>query len=409
MSWVEKVESGVLITTGDGKQYEPLWKNATYSVNYNISEFTFQEVAGTLVRRGQPMGRKFPIEFYFQGDTNIEQSNEFKQSADDSRPWRLSHPLYDDILCHPVALKFDDTNFNETKITGVVIETINELYPQGVTSPVDQVDGFFDDTQENLAQDFATKVPEPDAATKEQMNANLDNQYEKSKGGITDTNVFEEYRNAFSKATAAVNFATSQPLQAIALTQNMLTYPRNFQDTVQNRIALLRGNYDQLVTTLETIASNADKYLFENNASAVVSAMAITAANPIGEEYASRTDVLNVIDSLQDVSDNLIAQLDALQSGTGGEEDGYIPGADGLNALSTLLNFTLTNLMNIALGAAQERTIILTAKDDVINLAHRFYGLDAADENLNRLIDQNKISMEELYELEPGREITYLV
>jgi hypothetical protein len=45
----------------------------------------------------------------------------------------------------------------------------------------------------------------------------------------------------------------------------------------------------------------------------------------------------------------------------------------------------------------------------VINITHRFYGLDLADENITRIIDSNNIGINEILEVKKGRKIVYYV
>lgn len=409
MSWVNRIESGITITTGDGKEYTPKWKNAQKSFDFNISEFNFQDVAGTLVYRGQPMGRRYPIEIYFEGEDNIEQSNAFEESAKNKAPWTLSHPLYDDILVHPVSLKFDDTNFNSTKITGTLLETISDVFPRSNKNPKDQISQDFENTKEALADDFATNVPQPDTTVKDGMTANNNELYEAAKDGAKTSADAENFRSAYSTASSAILTATSEPLAAMRAANNVLGFPAQLQTTAQNRIEILKSNYDRLVKGIATITERNQKYVFESSASTIIAGMALAASTPQDGDYEKRSDVLNLAETITETFDDLIGQLDAIQTDNGGSENSYQPSPGGMRSLVQLYNYTIANLVSIALGSSQERTIILTSPDDVINLTHRFYGLDQQDQNLNRFISQNDIGIFEMIEIPSGREVTYIV
>ena len=97
MSWLEKVENKLTITCGDGKEYTPNYLAAQKAVEYNIAEFDFPNIEGTYISRKAPRGRKFPLELYFQGEDHLDVADAFELSARDPRPWKLSHPYYDEL------------------------------------------------------------------------------------------------------------------------------------------------------------------------------------------------------------------------------------------------------------------------------------------------------------------------
>src|SRR5688500_16182415 len=112
MSWVEKIQRELIITTGDGKEYKPNWLNASKDVEYNVAQFNFPKIPGTLVAGGEPKGAQYSVEFYFQGEDHLDKFTAFEQSAKDKRPWTISHPFYGRLVVKPLALKFDHSKYN---------------------------------------------------------------------------------------------------------------------------------------------------------------------------------------------------------------------------------------------------------------------------------------------------------
>ena len=122
MSWIEnaKKDFTIIMQTKHGNiTYTPNWLNARRSIDYNIAEFNFKNVAGTLVKRSQPMGVRYDIEIYFQGEDNLIKAQDFLDSAADPRAWTVSHPMYGQLYVQPIGLGFDDSNLNATKITSI--------------------------------------------------------------------------------------------------------------------------------------------------------------------------------------------------------------------------------------------------------------------------------------------------
>lgn len=409
MSWIEKVDSGITITTGDGKRYSPLWKNPKKSVEYNISQFNFDNVQGTLVERGEPMGRKFPLELYFQGENHLDEAFEFEQSAKDKRAWVISHPFYDEIYVQPIGLEFDNTSDNVSKITGTVIETISDVYPRSNIEPLDKIEADFEDVNDALADDFASDVPQPNTAVKDELADTVDEQYANGVKDITVTSVAEDFKQKLGEAQAGINNLTAAPLAGIRKVQNLITAPARFQTSVKNRLNLLKSNFDNLVTSIDNLLTPDNKKVFQNNAGAVIAAMVFTVIDPQDDDYQKRSDIVDVIDTVNSTFSEFTSKLDELQTDNGGEENGFVPSPASLFKLTSMVNFTMTKLFTIIEGAAQERTVVLTQASDPINLTHRFYGLDALDENLQRFIDQNEIGINELFEIPAGKSVIYTV
>ena len=114
MSWLEKVEKGITITTGDGRKYTPEYFLTPKTTDFNIAEFNFPNVEGTLVKRGTVKGAKHNLTFVFQGENHLDVSFNFEKSAKDNRPWEIEHPFYGIIRVHPTSLTYDSTGINIT-------------------------------------------------------------------------------------------------------------------------------------------------------------------------------------------------------------------------------------------------------------------------------------------------------
>ncbi len=406
MSWIEQINSDFVITTGDGKEFRPEWMNATRGREFNVAEFEFPEIPGTLVKRSQPKGRRFTLEIFFQGEDNLDRAKEFDVSAGDSRAWTILHPLYGTLIVQPLSLALDDTKHNVTKLTIPIVETIVEDSPQASVDPVDKII----DDKENLdvvfEESFATDVI-PSTTDKNTLSTNLNTIFNAGKDLAGEAS--EEYFNAFNAAEAAILDATDEPLDAIRAINTVINAPALFKESVKNRIALLADQFDRLSTSISTITEPSKKKIYESNVGIIISTMALAVANPIEGDYANRPEVITRIDEILAVSNAYITNLDVLQTDNGGNPTSYIPDAESLTALNDLINFTISNLFDIALDTKQERSIFLEKDSNVILITHRLYGLDVDDTLIDQLIDNNNIGINELLQLKKGREILYYI
>lgn len=407
MSWIDQLNTEFSITTGDGEEYKVLWQNATKSVEFNIAEFEFPNLAGTLVQRGTPKGRRFNLEVYFQGEDTIERSMAFEQSANDPRPWTIIHPFYGSIIVQPVNLLFDNSRYNVSKITGTLIETITQDNPKNVVVPADKIIQEHEELKETFSESFVTDIPEPDTNDINTMTENTLSVYNQVKNKISDTLDAEAYFNFFNDANSAILEATEFPLECVTKIQTIIEAPFQFVDSVKNRVNMLVSQFNKLRESVETIVGKNNKKIYENNAGVSISSMCAASVTAI--DYTNRKEVVAIIDIIKDAYDGFVLDLDGLQNDNGGDPESYIPDAGSLRALNDIVNFTISNLYDIALNSKQERAVILEEDSNVILLAHRFYGLQVDDITIDQIINNNDIGINELLEVRKGRRIIYYV
>ena len=400
MSWITKIKDNLVITTGDGKQYQPNWMNAEFKVEYNAKVFEFISVKGSFVDRREPKGRQYPLEFYFQGEDHLEISEAFRVSSEDKRFWTLSHPFYGTINVQPISISFDNKGYNVSKIVATVIETIENNNPKGTQVPSDIISN-------GVTQTNATAVSTTEANTvfeSQDVVAQIEELtqiYASNKKDSNDT-YFTKFQNALAKIR-------SNPNDSLATTQEFLLAPANFDKQVAEKIILFSSNLTSLKTNTDasTLAKNI-KTSFENFGSATLAALCLATSFLDDEiETLNKNEVLNYASSISASYDSYLSELDDYQLGDGSSNDDFIPNSDSINLLNNLVNYTISNLFNIAFEAKQERFIYLEEDTNPINLTHRFYGF--TDENLNKFIAENNIGLSEILSLKKDRKVVYFV
>jgi len=406
MSWLDQIKTDLKIVTGEGSPFFPNWLNATKDKEYNVAQFEFPNVSGTLVKRGLPKGRKYTLEIYFQGDDHLDVAFNFEQAADDPRAWTLIHPFYGTLIVQPISLSFDNSSYNVTKITGTIVETITEDKPKITINPIDQIIKLRDSSFDTQALTFSvsTKI---DTTAIRRLGQNNDSVYLQGKKSILNTDDLETYFNLYNEAATKILNATAEPLEAIRTLQAMINAPSLFIDTVKNRLLTIVGQFNLLRTTLNGISTVSGKQIYENNVGILVLTLAqASATNP---DYENRVDVMNAIDIITDSYDQYLEDLDSIQTDNGGEEDSYLPNADSLLALSSLVSYTVSNLFNISVEAKQQRSEILGEDSNVILLAHLYYGLTPDDASIDKFITDNSFGFNELLIVPKNRQVIWFV
>lgn len=406
MSWLERVNTQMIIKCGDGKAFTPHWFDAEKSKGFNFSEFEFIDIEGALIDRREPKARRFNFKIIFQGEDNIEQAAIFEESANDRRAWRISHPLYDGIVVHPISLKFDDNKYNATEITGTLIETIARSYPFESTDPIEEIITRSEDSalsnQELAVNEIEIGV---DAV---EINTAL---YNETKEQVPTDNA-EEYFNLFTEANTKIYQATSGPeakLQAVIDTQNFILAPARFVNSLKARIRIFESQINALINLIPSTATKNNQLLFEWQGSSIMNGMALSVSNSEDSDFENAVTSLAIAYGINVNFSNYILKVDSFQSSNGATITSYSPSQQNIQSLTGLVNFSTSNILNIALNSKQERILLLYKSSNLIELTHRFYGLDELDKNIEDLIKQNGWGINFYLQVPANTEVKYYV
>lgn len=408
MSWVERIESNIKITTGDGSVYEPLYMITEKSVEYNVATFEFPNIDGTLVKRGTPKGARYTFKLVFQGDDHLEQRKAFEKSNRDSRPWTVNHPIWDTLILQPTSLSYDPTGLNTSVITGEMIETITDDAPKTEIDPTLETVLNIENSLEISSEQFSNNVA-PTTTDINQMTDDVANAYSIGSESVMTESQFNEYFDLFNTANAAILYAASDVSAAITAVQDVLIYPFIFEDGVKNRLNLLRSQFVKLSESIATLTGFNEKTIYATNSGVILNAMISASINPLADDYGNVKQVFEVIDIILDVQNQFITNLNTLQTANGGQEDSYIPEFSTINSINNLVNYAVSQLFVIALTSAQERIVYLDEDSNAVLLAHRFYGLEEDDSTIKKFMDQNEMGLSEILIVPKGRKVVYYV
>ena len=408
MAWTDDIRVKLTIITGDGKEYQPHWLNASVVVPYNVTEFNFPEVKGTYVDRREQLGSKFSLEIYFQGADHLEEMKAFVKSAEDRRPWVIIHPFYDILNVQPAALNIDNSDYNVSKISITATQTIERTYPVTIIIPIDKIDEdiqFINDVvidqltspdQKlllNQVNDFSVK-------TEPKIEVSEDSQEFAIKTNDTKEKI--------------VNISTDRKAAIISF-QDLLSAPRDFQQSVDSKMLMISSNFDTLTNqisgTIQDIKNlpNDLKNTFEAFGVSLLNSLCSIVSNPSENDYGTRNDINRTIELIISMQNSFMSTLDDLEVGTGGNPTDYQPNQETIIRLNNLVNFTVSNLFIIAKNSKQERSEILTEDSDFITLSHKFYGLRSNDVTIDELMSENNLGLNGILNIKKGTEIKYYI
>ena len=398
MTWLNRLNNVELeVITGDGKIFKPLWNNARKEINYNTEGFDFVEVDGTFVDREEQSGRQFPILFIFKGEDCIEQSNEFELSAKDKRPWTIKHPFYDDLLVQPLNLTFDNSLYNIVRITGTVWETITTKFPEDEVLPGQTVTNLKAESDIQVATSFTTNVPNPSVNLVEPAGkaiANINKNYLNLPVLEDDIKLLKDLTR---KASGAAQNLLNDVDRFITSTIALINFPFQIVQGLQFKIQKVKDSIDELFDIFD-MTNDEQQFLYEAVVTTSLTEISEISVNPESSDYETRIEVSEAFNLLNETYDLVLSNFDSID---------FVQDAFLAQQLDVIVNFSLSNLYEIAFESKQERTIFIEKDDNIVNLAHRFFG--PGDDNLEIFIKQNEITLPEYLEVKKGREIIWYV
>lgn len=408
MSWVERVKQNIQIQTGDGKVFFPDYIDAVMDEEFEMSTFNFRGVKGTLVDRGETKGRAFSLHLFFQGDDNLDVAEEFRISSQNKNEWKITHPLYDEIIVKPRRIKYDNRKMNVSEITALVLETIVGPFPVGAVSPLETIEAQKISLDELSATNFdiQTLDIQPNEITTISEDIDIGQSLNEN---LIDTEANKiDFRNKVRDAQRDLTNITTDAAQGIRSIQEAVEFPARTIQNAKASIAAVAEQLERLAVSLGNLTglSRNEKTYFETQGSNLVSTSAIAAVNN-PEGYNSIVDVDDVTRQVLDFYNFYIESLDSLQTESQTEIDSYAPNPDVITGVGDIVNFTLSKLGEIAINSELENIVIVEADTNAIILTHRFYGLDEDDVNLDRFIDTNNIGLNEILEIKKDREVVY--
>ncbi len=405
MSWLEKIKDDLIIITGDGEQYKPSWINASRSKEFNVSEFEFVELAGTLVDRRKPKGNRYNLEIHFQGENHLDAAQQFYNSCDNNKYWTLTHPFYGRLYVQPLSLNQDNTVYNISKFTIPIVETIIDDNPKTSTTAFDSIITnklVFDEDAELVLQ----------LMTQETANIVEDNNNKTFNSCVKIIKLpeeFQEFNNLFNAANTAIDTSASSAQLAMRASISLITAPAKFTATVTTRLNALTNQFVSLRTTVVNLLNPASKKTYETLGSALISSMCLVVTTPNGNDFSNNKKVAKALQTIQTAYNDLLTDLDSLQSYNGASPESYVPDFNLVSSLNDLINSTTSYLFLETISAKKERSVILTEDTNIVLLTNKYYGLDINDANIDEMIENNDLSLDELVIINKGRKIIYYI
>lgn len=421
MSWQDIANNLKLkVVTGEGSEFFPLYKGISKSRDMNASVFEFNNVEGALVRRGKVSSLKFPFEFHFQGSDNLDESDRFDIASKDQRPWTVTIPEYGDVLVQPVILNFNNKSQNVTIVSGELVETIPDTFPDSSIEVQARVLELVNLAAINLSLDFeSVGIAEPQL-TAIALTTITEMGDKFSLEAVTDFDL-AAVLSAVNGALAALDNITNEAAVFMARVAELARTPAKFLASVQDRISIIEEAYEDVKSAVEGLQNIQISKYFEGLGGLLTIAKAESGVIPIDEiadeqgedgvdtiDYRTRNDVLIVSQTVNNGLNDYLTKIGELTSEVDATPDSYTPTVNGVAKVEAAINEATGQLLQIAVGSKQERIYTVPEDIAIIPLAHRLLGtVDSLE--IQNFVEANELLLDEILQVPKGRQIIYFV
>ena len=410
MSWKDKFDNGKYsITTGDGKIFYPLWKEANKSTEFNATAFEFIDKDGTYVDRRKPKSSKYELLIYFQGENCNSEVDSFEVSAKDNRYWIVQHPIYGTLKGQPLNLNRYDTNRNIVEVSIEFWESIIEKNAERITTIKDEISNQKEILDDVCADNFQLKTkPKP-------LNQNkirgfiqgLDSEYKK----FLNDSGYNEYQQVLSETRDSVDGMLVDSRNLILNVSRSIEQIKNMPNVnVFQKIGALTNVFNQLISEFTfSRVTDFNRFYIESAGASIISTMAIVGLNPNKGDYVSRNDVKKISSIIDEFYQRYFNILNVFEELRDNKNNNYGLDFSIQSQLNSIVKKTIFAMFSLSFNYKQERVIELKSDSNLILLCHKYIGLDDNDENLELFRKINNIKNKRLFVVKKGYKITYFV
>jgi len=422
MTWQDRIRQAA-ITAPDGRRYEFLYEDLERSRSENASTFKFAERNGAYIQRLSSGQDVYPLTVIFSGPDFDTTGEDFWESTKTPGIFILEHPRFAGLkrvqlltIGQSIRAKTAD---NQTAFDCVFHETIEITIPETALDSTSEILNTAEDLNNEASDAFGDNV-------------DLENPLEvpdlQDKGKSFIESMNDTFEAAAAKEAAIKAAFDSQYLSVKSAIENLVEGPLEFANNlaifvstpsrlaidIQERINDYQGLAESTIESLKIAGDETVEALKNKGALSVLGLMSVSSsmcqASVSSASYRTRAEVIGIADQIFDTVESIV---DLLESYSVALEDQADPLdrrfeiSDALDTLNILASLTTAQLFNVAFTLKQERFIILEKDYSPVVLAHKLYGY--SDENLDFLIETNKLRGDMIFNIPAGTRIVYYI
>lgn len=423
MSWENRLEKVVVITTPDGKSHEFEYEDLEKILEKKTSGYLFADTPGELIQDFGEGKFSFPLILFISGQDYDKAANDFDSSAALAGVCVLEHPFYGIHDVNILGFRRQDlvkSAGGQAIYTITINKTIIETAPvsgeETALAILDKVDDLAGANSAGFADGFDAGFITDAIAAKDRITAFVSDLKSNFQSIL---NTVQSVQDTFNDIQDFINdnidFLLSSPLLLAAALTNLINSPARIAASISSRISAYMGAYNKLLGSTQGSGTKDAKNQRQEKQLLTTSIIgAIAEANLFADSdgvgFLTKSDALENAETLTDqlVSNQELLDTEEQSSLADSLLERFVVNDAVSQEIKNVVASTASNLKNLSFSLLQERIIILERPRTIIDLCYQLYGTTVNDK-LDFFIETNSLTGKEIIEIPIGREVKYYV
>ena len=149
MSWQDRVQGTIELTSPDGEVFSAKWIGNSRSVQKKLGIFTYPKFDGAVIQDLGLAGTRYPFRLHFDGPDNDLESSRFFDAFTARGTWQVQHPTKGLLTLQPSTITENIEPVESGSITVFETEWLQSVSPAAVVSTV-QLAAFIRSQSRNI-------------------------------------------------------------------------------------------------------------------------------------------------------------------------------------------------------------------------------------------------------------------
>lgn len=420
MSWQDRVQGSIELTSPDGAVFSAKWVGNARSVEKKLGIFTYPKFDGAVIQDLGLAGTRYPLQLFFDGQDNDLESSRFFDAFSARGVWQIQHPTKGALALQPLNVTENIQPIESGSVTVFDTEWLQPVPPTSILS-IAQLAATIR-TQSRTVDDVALSHMTDTAKQQSVEQVNSIKNATESTLSVYDKTVASllEFSGEVAAEAAAIRRGIADTLdttpldltvlggqiQAIVRTPSKITGDilqtlKPFADFIDQMSALPDEEADQNYLNILSI-----RELFLTSANSAVAL--VSASNPPGTR-AQALEAADLVSSefqiITDGLDGAQTQFEALRV-----DQQYFSQSTSFVESAQITAAATRYLLEASFDLAVEKRFTLDRERAPIEITITEYGeLGDDDSNFDLFIASNQLKADDILLLPAGREVVIYV
>lgn len=420
MSWQNRVRTEIRMTSPGGNIFTPKWIGDERSKEKKLGIFDYPNFDGSIVQDLGITGSRYPLTIYFDGEDNDLESQRFYTACDERGTWEIVHPVKGNLSLQLISVTEHiqpNTSGNVTTFDTSWIEPAAESIVKTDAQIKAEIDYQSQIVNGSAAGQYNSNISDATAADSIANKQTVQKSLVKADSFLSNLSavsddVSAEITSINRGIQDTLDQATIDKLSLAGQIQQAVQLPSLVANDLQARLSAYIALSDDIFTLSPTGAKISDKNIV-SVVELVEASIFVSIANSItAADLTTRTEAVNLIDTLTDLFNTITENLDNVQDAflLNSIDKQYFSNSQSYSDLLILLGLMIAYLLRNLLNLKIEKRFTLDRPRSPIEITVTEYGsLGVNDINLDFFIATNALYGNEIRLLPAGKEVAVYV